>query len=122
MNDKEREQYRARFDDGVLVFPKLPSIEDVEMMFVLDEWGRLYIGMKNDGERPDEKGFNHASFLGGRPVASAGKLIFREGRVIGITDHSGHYRCGRNELALALEALQKMGVTINQVHVVPVAP
>jgi hypothetical protein len=122
LNDKEREQYRARFDDGVLVFPKLPSKEDVEMMFVLDEWGRLYIGMKNDGERPDEKGFNHASFLGGRPVASAGKLIFREGRVIGITDHSGHYRCGRNELALALEALQKMGVTINQVHVVPVAP
>ena len=120
LNDKEREQYRARFEDGVLVFPKLPSQGEIEMMFVVDEWGRLYIGMKNDGEHPEEKGFNHASFFGGRPVASAGKIIFREGRVIGITDHSGHYRCGRNELAIALAVLEKMGVTIHQIKVVPV--
>ena len=55
-------------------------------------------------------------------MASAGKLTFKGGKVIGITDHSGHYRCGADELAVALSVLEKMGVSLDQVNAVETVP
>jgi hypothetical protein len=115
LKDSERDACRAWFEGGALVAPQLPSLDEVELMFVVDDWGRMYLGLKNDGERPQDRRMNHASLLGGRPVASAGKLLFKNGSVVGITDHSGHYRSGPDEMAVALSVLEKMGVSLGQV-------
>jgi hypothetical protein len=119
LNDSQRKAYRAQFEGGVLVSPKLPQTnDDLIMMFIIDDWGTMYVGRKNEGDFPNEIGLNHASLSGGKPVASAGKLIFREGKLIGITDRSGHYRCGQNEMALALNVLDKMGVSTRNLEII----
>jgi hypothetical protein len=115
---KDREEYLARFENGVLVHPSLPSVGgDVEAMFVVDEWGNMYIGIKSEGKSKQDPGFNHASLLCGGNVASAGKITFRSGKPIHMTDHSGHYRCGAKEMEIALRVLQTMGVAIESIEV-----
>jgi hypothetical protein len=118
LRPQDREAYLARFENGLLVHPALSSKSgDVETMFVVDEWGRLYIGIKKDGTGKQDLGFNHASFMHGGSVASAGKLTFRSGKAILITDHSGHYRCGAKEIQVALKVLESMGVAIDDIEV-----
>lgn len=118
LRSEDREEFLARFERGLLVHPSLPSMsDDVETMFVVDEWGHLYIGIKRDGTSKQDPGFNHASFLNGGNVASAGKLTFRSGKPILITDHSGHYRCGPKEIQVVLKVLESMGVAIEDIEV-----
>jgi hypothetical protein len=118
LRHSEREQYRAFCTEGVLASPLIPtSKEDIEVIFILDDWGRLYIGIKHDSENPHEHGFSHASFLGGCPVAAAGKILLRDGKPVEINNHSGHYRCGVHEMKVAIEGLKKMGVCMDGVEV-----
>ena len=120
LNDDERDAIRATFKEGVLVAPQLPQTDDeVEMMFVIDDWGRVFIGEKKDGNgQSHERGFNHASILGGRPVSCAGKMSFRNRKPTQITDHSGHYRCGPKEIVEALKVFETMGVRVADIKIV----
>lgn len=109
---------QAKFDRGLLISPALPGASgNVEAMFVVDRWGRMYLGMKKDGSGEQDPGCNHASFFGAGPVASAGKITFKAGKPISMTDHSGHYRCSARELRIAIKALQQMGVAIDLIEV-----
>jgi hypothetical protein len=116
LHEDERRGYLAKFEHGVLINPIfLLSEEEIEVMFVIDDWGRMYLGLKNNGEEPNAICLTYASFIGGLPVASAGTLTLRGGRPVGISDHSGYYRCGPPGMARALTVLEKMGVTSFQV-------
>ena len=35
--------------------------------------------------------FHHSSFVAGAPVIAAGEMIISRGRLIALTNHSGHY-------------------------------
>ena len=118
LTENNRHEYEARCEEGILIHPLLPSSEDkFEALFVIDGNGRVYLGVKKDGENQNDCGFNHASLMGAEPVACAGKLTVKAGRPIAISDHSGHYRCGAQELAIAVSVLEKMGVDIDEMEV-----
>lgn len=113
-----KKQYRATYEGGVLTSPLLEAPQGtLEVLFVLDSFEDLYIGVQKEGDKPHEEGFTHASFLGGRPVAAAGKLVLKNGKLAEISDQCAYYSCGRNGLKIAIQALEKMGVPLEGVAV-----
>lgn len=118
LKPEERSGFLVKFENGQLTFPSLPQVEgELEMMFVVDACGNMYIGQKRDGKGKEETSFSHAGLVGGGPVASAGKIFFTNGRLSGINDHSGHYRSGAPEMKVALEVLKRHGVDLDTVCV-----
>ncbi|WP_188827588.1 hypothetical protein [Nocardia camponoti] len=61
--------------------------------------------------------FHHSSFLAGRPVAGAGEIEVRQGRVVLISDHSTHYRPAREFTAQVLDSLNKQGIPAEEITV-----
>jgi hypothetical protein len=59
-------------------------------IFVLDGKGNMYATL--DAYRLGRISIHHSSFLAGGPVAAAGELEVREGKIVGFTDQSGHYK------------------------------
>ncbi|MFE3028893.1 hypothetical protein [Nocardia tengchongensis] len=62
--------------------------------------------------------FHHSSFLAGAPVAAAGELAAKSGRLHLISDHSTHYRPPRRFTHQLLDNLRRHGVQVadNQVE------
>lgn len=61
--------------------------------------------------------FHHSSFLAGAPVQAAGELAVDNGRLVGLTNKTGHYKAGPPELVRALEILQQSGVNLSSVAI-----
>lgn len=61
--------------------------------------------------------FHHSSFFGGAPVKAAGELAVDAGRLVALTNKTGHYRAGPGELAFALGLLRDGGVRLADVAV-----
>lgn len=56
--------------------------------------------------------FHHSSFLAGAPVLAAGELAVDAGRIVALTNKTGHYKAGARELASALGILEASGVVL----------
>jgi hypothetical protein len=80
-------------------------------IFVVDLAKRLYAGPYTYGQ------FHHSSFLAGAPVLSAGEIAVDQGRVVGLTNNTGHYNSGPYQLKCMLELLQANGVLLHDVAV-----
>jgi hypothetical protein len=61
--------------------------------------------------------FHHSSFLAGAPVQAGGEIAVNQGRVVAITNKTGHYKAGAAELKRALQLLQRGGVDLATVAV-----
>ena len=118
----ELEPYRVFVRDGRLYSARDGGLFDTSgassvhaggggrAIFVLDEQGNLYASNRQKiGE------FHHSSFLAGRPVAGAGELIVQDGRLIEISDRSGHYRPEPNFRKQVLAQLKAQGVDVSLV-------
>jgi hypothetical protein len=118
VQEGKREKYRAIFENGRLMSPSVFSeSEHCELLFVVDDWGRIYVGVKEDSKDLATNNFNHASIFNGKPVASAGKLVLEHGIPIELSDHSGHYRPSLMQVEIALKTLAKHGVDIEHLLV-----
>ncbi len=118
VSGENREEYRAIFENGRLVHPaKFADCEQCELLFVIDEWGRIYVGLKEDAKDLTKCNFNHASIFNGKPVASAGKLVLEHGRPVELLDHSGHYRPSIQQTGIAVRSLAEHGVDIEHLVV-----
>ncbi len=71
----------------------------------------MYLGEHITGE------FHHSSFFSGAPVLAAGEIMVNRGRVVGLTNKTGHYKAGPAELAEALKVLRVNGVNVHNVAV-----
>jgi hypothetical protein len=116
-SDEERAEYRAVFENGHLASPSYPADQEVELLFVVDRWGRLYIAPQKIAKSKEEVGFSHASFFAGSPIAAAGKLVIRNQQIVLINDHSSRYPSGPDEMKILLEVLQKADVPIEEIKV-----
>src|SRR5262249_7721657 len=56
--------------------------------------------------------FQHSSFLGGGAVACAGELQVIDGKLVHITNKSGHYHPQRAQMLNAVRELVRMGVSL----------
>ncbi|MFE7722602.1 hypothetical protein ACFU44_26570 [Nocardia rhizosphaerihabitans] len=81
-------------------------------IFVMDADGLIYSSPRHLLGR-----FHHSSFLAGCPVAAAGELVARNGRIILVSDHSTHYRPARRFTNQILDSLRAQGIPTDAVSV-----
>ncbi|MEV6217610.1 hypothetical protein [Nocardia sp. NPDC051833] len=81
-------------------------------IFVMDADGVVYSSPRHLLGR-----FHHSSFLAGGPVAAAGELVARRGRIILVSDHSTHYRPARRFTQQILDSLRAQGIPTDTVSI-----
>jgi hypothetical protein len=81
-------------------------------IFVVNAQGEIYASTYQ------EKGyFHHSSLANGQPVAAAGELVVENGKLISISNQSGHYKPGDNETMQLVDSLRGQGLDVTGVHV-----
>lgn len=81
-------------------------------LFILDPHGNFYVSLRRVVSR-----VHHSTLSGGGPVAAAGELRVRDGHLLALTDHSGHYPPTRSSNQILIDELQRQGVTTTDVLV-----
>jgi hypothetical protein len=79
-------------------------------LFILDPHGNFYVSLRRVVSR-----IHHSTLSGGGPVAAAGELRVRDGHLLGLTDHSGHYPPTHSSNRILIDELQHQGVTTTDV-------
>lgn len=117
LNETERKDYSPEIRHGRLYKKKGTAISN-EVMFVIDTEKKLYVKRKKDAETPRKFSYNHASFLSGAPVVSAGKITLNhEGKIVLLKNASGHYQPGKKEMVVALKVFQEKGIPVKNIQV-----
>jgi hypothetical protein len=82
----EAEEYKVKFHKGK-VYQRDEVIPSGRYMFVLDQTGNhLFVGKKKKGT------YHHTSFVRGDPTACAGFITIKNGYIVEVRGHSGHYK------------------------------
>ena len=82
-------------------------------IYVMDADGKLYAAT-DYGTRTG--GVAHSTLSGGKPVASAGEIEVRDGKLLSISNESGHYRMSPQEWSVVLDRFEKDGVNVAQLR------
>ncbi|MFI5779357.1 alpha/beta hydrolase [Nocardia sp. NPDC051570] len=108
MTPAEREQHRIFVGhDGRLYQARDGAPFDTTgAKFVMDEFGNLYSGNTTVVTF-------HSSFLAGKTVTAAGYLVVRDGQLMVMTDHSGHYQPRPEINDYALDLLRRQGLVLD---------
>ena len=111
LNEVERQKYKAEFREGLvydskrnLLGKRILGNKPIEYLYVMDEFGNFYIG-------DDKKVIHHSSFLEGGPVASAGHIVIQKGKVLSISNESGHYKPPEAIFQQAVTELKAKGIS-----------
>jgi hypothetical protein len=113
----ERQAYAITARDGVLYDANGNRLDTSTLssihsggagagIFVMDQDGNIYVGSHERGT------FHHSSFLGGQPVAAAGEVVVVNGRLVSVTDKSGHYKPDVEYSNQVVHELQGRGVEV----------
>lgn len=115
-NDPDlKELSRTTIRDGVIYDSKnnLLDTEGGPYIYALNHDGTLYASSQMGGKhhtyllksKPTKIGYGI-----GKNVACAGHIIAKQGKIISIDSHSGHYQPIEDQLKIAVQFLHKMGV------------
>jgi len=114
-DEVDREAYRVHVSEGRLLDFEGKQIGDKDYeqryIFVMDPAGNIYASKLIVGV------FHHSSFLAGAPVAAAGELRFKNGKLIAIINKSGHYKPSPDQLNQFVDRLKLQNVDISSVEV-----
>jgi hypothetical protein len=114
MSSAERESSRVVILNGTLYTSKgkpTPYGTDAEKLnYVMDAAGNFYIF--NQTGHPE---LRHSSFFDGRPVACAGDVQVKNGRIAKIDRNSGHYSPSAEMFHNVLIELKKDGVDVTSI-------
>ncbi|MGM0440340.1 MAG: hypothetical protein ACQEP8_04415 [Chlamydiota bacterium] len=81
------------------------------LIFVIDTKGTLYAG------KFEQDQFHHSSFVSGEDVILAGDIVVNEeGRIVQLTNNSGHYKPSEEDLRNGLRALERQGIEIKNIE------
>jgi hypothetical protein len=112
MSDQERENARVVIVDGELYTasgePTPFGRGGEKLNYVMDAAGNFYIFDQTG--HPD---LRHSSFFDGGPVACAGDLVVKNGRIVKINHNSGHYSPSSKMFQNVLTELKKDGVDLS---------
>jgi len=87
------------------------SVKPGTWIYVTDTLNRLYVGMKNSGT------FQHASFLSGARIRSAGSIGIANGHLTYLSPLSGHYRPTTKSFKTFVKSLEDEGVDLSALKV-----
>ena len=112
--ESEREEYRLEINNQVFS-TKHDGILHTEdkakktHIYVQNKMGQFFVCEHESGLK------NHSSFFAGAPVRSAGSFIFEKGKLIGVSNDSGHYRCSLTNFRDCLRSLCNKGINLGDV-------
>ena len=110
--DKPKRSRRIHVSPATLLNHLLrSSIKPGTWIYVTDTLNRLYVGIKSSGA------FQHASFLSGARIRSAGSIAIEDGRLTYLSPLSGHYRPTTQSFRTFLETLDDQGVDLSALKV-----
>ncbi|MEQ9309851.1 MAG: hypothetical protein RLN90_10380 [Balneolaceae bacterium] len=115
LKPEELKQYRLHVQSGKLikadmsVFDSSVAKEDDPVkrgkaIYVMDKEGRIYAS-----NYPVIGEFHHSSFLAGEPVAAAGEIEVKNGKILYINNESGHYKPEKYLIDQFVDELQRQG-------------
>lgn len=81
-------------------------------MFVMDANGELFASTYQEAGV-----FHHSSLAGGQPVAAAGELTVIDGKLVALSNRSGHYQPDESLTEQAITSLRSKGVDMRGVTV-----
>lgn len=112
LNAEAREAYEYKVSSGHRIVSKSNNhvnLDTCDMetdergkgwaIYVVSHEGRIYSGNHVVGS------FHHSSFLAGAPAKAAGEWLVRDGKIIAISDKTGHYHMSAIHLAAFLSQL-----------------
>ena len=112
MTLEERTRYRLGVSNGQLVAADgsvLGSSAELDGMFVMDAQRAIFASFRGHDERLDYSELRHSSLVSGERVAAAGLLSVRDGRLVSISNESGHYAPLPSSLQCVLGRLAELG-------------
>jgi hypothetical protein len=122
LGPEERKNYQLHYKNGGL------TQGEGEAPFKTDSMGTNFAGkgfgifaMSTGGEIYAESHivglFHHSSFLAGADVAAAGELKVTGGKLVHVTNKTGHYKADAENLAQALEQFADWGISLDSFQV-----
>lgn len=120
LSEDERAAYELVIDGGLIYDAggKKLDTEDGSSLFsggraifVMDQNGKFYASKHHKMGR-----FHHSSLLAGGPVAAAGEIAVHEGKLVLVSDKSGHYQPRLGFTSQAFSEFEKRGVDISSVE------
>jgi hypothetical protein len=122
MNRGERLEYLVVVKDGLLSQGGQPLKCDAgagvifSRTYAIDRYGNLF--SKMEAVAPNRAlRFNHSSYCAGKEILCAGTLACDNGRLVYVSNLSGHYKPDASALSLALIVLGEEGVDLDNVAV-----
>lgn len=117
LNANQRDDRRMVIDKGQLVFEdqsrSMP--QNGKLLFVVDTKGQIV------ADRGETGVLHHSSLADGKPVLFAGEMTFdAKGKLIAISNSSGHYRPSEADFATFVGNLKRAGFDFGSVAAVPV--
>lgn len=123
LDEKQRQDYEYKVEDGRIVksisghLVGAAHLDTCHMrtarrgngwaIYVVAPDGRFYTASHIRGA------FHHSSFLSGEPALAAGEWLVKDGKIVAITDQTGHYQMGAAHLAAFLFQLQSQGADMH---------
>ncbi|ETM03547.1 hypothetical protein L917_00255 [Phytophthora nicotianae] len=118
-NAEQRKSYELKFvsneedDIGRVQYAASACVVNTDELskwiFVIDLSGRMYLGRKRKGR------FHHSSFVSGAPILAAGKVIIKNGIIIAVEPHSGHFKPRLENLLALCSILANHGVDVDNI-------
>jgi len=104
--------------DGKLLNTCYPATTDCPAaIFVMDEKGKIYV-YSGDYFTENMELIFHSSLSAGKPVASAGEIFVKEGKLLEINNRSGHYLPSMEVFGQVIAELEARGVSTAETKVV----
>ena len=116
LSAQERENYRVDIRGGKATDPSGAAFSTAGMFSHEsgNGWGIFAMGFQNLLYVAEHAvgAFHHSSFFSGAPIKSAGEICVNNGKVVGLTNKTGHYKAGPAELKAMLVVLRALGVNL----------
>ncbi|KAK4555134.1 hypothetical protein LTR86_007900 [Recurvomyces mirabilis] len=87
------------------------SVRPGTWIYVADTVGRLYVGIKSSGA------FQHASFLAGARISSAGLIGIENGQLTYLSPLSGHYRPTTKSFTTFIESFKQQNADLSRLRI-----
>lgn len=110
ISDTERAYFVATIKEGVFILENNRKITDGKYIFSFTTDQTLYLSLYPIRNGEGEASLFHSSFTAGLPVASAGEIIFKNGKITSISSRSGHYTPSRDAFIQIFKYLEKNGI------------
>ena len=114
LDEEQRQLRRVRIEGGVVydhdgsIYPDTRNAHDDQFNYVMDAAGQFYLF--DEYTTPSVR---HSSIFAGGPVAGAGNIKIRGGRIVYIDAHSGHYPQSGTVFPNVLAELAARGVDVS---------